>query len=105
MLLPDLLLRDVRTLRQPSAERDVLARRLVERDQEIIRRDSGGRDDALVQGLQQRQPLLLGTAGDEGDLEDDQVIRVVESQERWRMAKLAARQNVDDLEEVFRRNT
>ena len=40
--------RDVGTLRQATAERDVLARRLVERDQEIIRRDSGGRDDPIV---------------------------------------------------------
>jgi hypothetical protein len=71
----------VGTLRQTSAERDVLAGRLVERNQEIIRRDSGGRDDAVVQGLQQRQSLLLGTAGDEGDFKDDEVIRVVESEE------------------------
>src|SRR5258707_11679667 len=99
-----ILLGDVRTLRQAAAERDILARRLVEGDQEIIRRDSGSRDDAFVQGLQQRQPLLLRTAGDEGDLEDDQVIRVVESKKRGRMEELAARQNMNDLEEVFRRN-
>src|SRR5258707_15404420 len=98
-----ILLGDVRTLRQAAAERDVLARRLVERDQEIIRRDSGSRGDAVVQGLQQRQSLLRRTAGDESDLKDDQIIRVAESQERRRMTKLAASQNVDVLEEVFRR--
>src|SRR6266480_6671221 len=103
-LLQGLLVRDVGALRQASAERDVLARRLVERNQEIIGRDSGSRDHAIVQGLQQRQPLLLRAAGDEGDLKDDQVIRVVESQERRRMEESAARQNVNDLEEVFRRN-
>src|SRR6266487_176133 len=103
-LLQSLFVRDVGALRQAAAERDVLARRLVERDQEVIGRDSGSRDDAIVQGLQQRQPLLLRAAGDEGDLKDDQVIRVVESQERRGMTKLAARQNVDNLEEVFRRN-
>src|SRR5262245_2887454 len=104
MLLQGLLVRDVSALRQAAAERDVLARRLVERDQEIVCRNSRSRDDAIVQGLQQCQSLLPRTAGDEGDLEDNQVIRVVESEERGRMTKLPARQNVDDLEEVFRRN-
>jgi hypothetical protein len=94
----------VGALCQAAAERDVLAGRLVERDQEIIRGDSGRRDDPIVQGFQQRQSLLLGTAGNEGDLEEDQVIRVVESEKRRRMQESAARQNVDDLEEVFRRN-
>ena len=36
------LLRDMRPLSQPAAEGNVLARRLVERDQEIIRRDPRG---------------------------------------------------------------
>src|SRR6266540_1608369 len=102
--LQSLFVRDVGALRQAAAERDVLARRLVERNQEIIGRDSGSRDHAIVHGLQQRQPLLLRAAGDEGDLEDDQVIRVVEPEERWRVEESAARQNVNDLEEVFRRN-
>src|SRR5438128_11357569 len=61
------LVRDVGALRQAAAERDVLARRLVERDQKIIWRDSGSRDYGLVQGLQQSKSLLLGTAGDEGN--------------------------------------
>ena len=58
-------LRDVRTLRQAAAERDVLARRFVERDQKIIGRDPGSRDYLVVQSLQQRESLFLGTAGDE----------------------------------------
>src|SRR6266446_909420 len=66
-----ILVRDVGTLSQAPAERDVLARSLVERDQEIIWRNSGSRGHAIVQGLQQSQSLLLGTAGDEGDLQDN----------------------------------
>jgi hypothetical protein len=57
------------TLSQTAAERNVLARNLVERDHEIVRGDLGSRDNAVVQGLQQCQPLLLGTTGDERDLQ------------------------------------
>ena len=91
-------------LRQATTERNVLARRLVERDQEIIGRDSGSRDHAVVHGLQQRQSLLLGAAGDKGDFKYDQVIGVLESEERRRVEESAARQNMNDLEEIFRRN-
>ena len=92
------------TLRQAPAERDVLASCLVERDQEIVWRDSGSRDYAVIQSLKQCQSLLSRTAGDEGDFKYDQVIRVVESKKRRRMTKLAAPQNVNDLEKVFWRN-
>src|SRR5439155_2078600 len=79
--------------------------RLVERDEEIVRGDLRGCDDGVAQGLQQAQPLLLGTAGDKRDLQQNQVIRIVESQERPRVEELAPRQNVNDLEEVVRRNS
>jgi len=55
-----------------------LCRADVERDQEIIWRDSGSVDYAIVQGLQQCQALLSRTARDEGDFKYDQVIRVAE---------------------------
>src|SRR5712664_805073 len=96
--------RDARTLSQAAAERDVLARRLVDHDHQIIWRDFGGRDHAVVQGLQQSQSLLLGTAGDERDLQQDQVIRIVEPQERRRVKEPATGQNANDLEEVVGRN-
>src|SRR5437016_14534349 len=53
---------DMGTLSQAAAERNVLARRLVERDEEIVRGDLRSRDDTVVQGLQQAKPLLLRTA-------------------------------------------
>src|SRR5262245_26246623 len=77
---------------------------LVERRHQIIRRDSGSRDYAVVQGLHHSQSLLFGTAGDESDLQDNQVIRIFEAQERRRVQELASRQDVNDLEEVVRRN-
>ena len=42
------------------------------------------------------------TAGDKRDLQQNQVIRIVEPQERARMKEPAPRQHVNDLEEVFR---
>jgi hypothetical protein len=75
-----------------------------DRTKEIIGRDSGSRDHAVVHGLQQRQSLLLGAAGDKGDFKYDQVIGVLESEERRRVEESAARQNMNDLEEIFRRN-
>jgi len=52
-----IFVRDTGTLSQGAAERNVLARGLVERDHEIIWRDVGRRDHAVVQGLQQAQSL------------------------------------------------
>src|SRR5262249_19072341 len=63
-------------LRQAATEGNVLARGLVEHDHEIIRRDSGRRNHAIVQGLQQAQSRPLGPAGDERDLQQDQVVRI-----------------------------
>src|SRR5712691_2214446 len=96
--------RDTGTLSQAAAERNVLARCFVECDQEIIWRDSGSRYHAVVQGLQQPQPLLPGASGDERNLQQNQVVRIGEPQERRRMKELAPRQNVNDLEEVLWRN-
>src|SRR6266436_6802638 len=91
-------------LSQTAAERNVLTRGLVERDHEIIRRDAGSRDYAIVQRLQQSQSLLLGTAGDKRDLQQNQVIRIVEPQERPRVKELPRRQDVNNLEEIVRWN-
>src|SRR6266436_6314011 len=99
-----ILVRDMGPLSQAAAEGNVLTRGLVERDHEIIWRDVGSRDHAVVQGLQQTQSLLLGAAGDKRDLQQNQVIRITESQERPRVKELARRQDVDDLEEIVRRN-
>src|SRR4029077_7629835 len=96
--------RDAGALSEAAAERNVLARGFVERDQEIVWQDSGSRDYAVVQALKQAQSRLLGAAGDKRDLQQNQVIRIVEPQERPRMKELAPRQNVNNLEEVFRRN-
>src|ERR1700730_19303151 len=95
---------DVGALSQAAPERNVLTRGFVERDQEIVWRDSRSRDHAVVQRLQQAQSHLLGTAGDKRDLQQNQVIRIAEPQERPRMKELAPRQNVNNLKEVFRRN-
>src|SRR2546429_7057070 len=55
---------DVGTLSQAATEGNVLARGRQEPDHEIIWRDVGSRYHAAVQGLQQAQSLLFGTAGD-----------------------------------------
>src|SRR5262245_24971054 len=96
--------RDMGSRSEPSAERDVLAGHLVERRHQIIRRDSGSRDYAVVDGLQQSQSVLFGTAGDGSDLQNNQVIRIFEAQERRRVQELASRHDVNDLEEVVRLN-
>src|SRR5437867_336354 len=72
---------DVGTLSQAAAEGNVLARCLVERDEEIVWRDSRRGNHPFVQGLQQSQSFLLGTAGDERDLQQDQVVRIGQPQE------------------------
>src|SRR3989449_10789763 len=64
----------------------------------------GSRDHAAVQGLEQAQSLLFGTAGDKRDLQQNQVIRIVEPQERPRVKELPRRQDVNDLEEIVRWN-
>src|SRR5437899_767842 len=91
-----LLVRDVDALSETAAERNILARRLVERDHEIVWGDLRGRHHGVVQGLQQAQPLLLRTACDERDL----IIRILESEERARVTKLRRRQDMDDLKEI-----
>src|SRR5258705_9152855 len=92
------------SLSQTAAERNVLTRGLVERDHEIIRRDAGSRDYAVVQRLQQSQSLLLGTAGNKRNLQQNQVIRIVEPQERPGVKELPRRQDVNNLEEIVRWN-
>src|SRR5260370_17023313 len=82
------LVGDVGALSEAAAERDVLARRFVERDHEIVTSDLRGCDDAVVQGLQQGQSLRLWPACDERDLQQDQVVRIGESEERPRVAEL-----------------
>src|SRR6266852_514938 len=85
--------RDVGSLSQASAERDVLAGHLIESDHEIIRRDSGSRDHAIIQRPQQSQSFLFRATGDERDLQYNQAIRIFKAQERRCMTKLAPRQN------------
>src|SRR5258705_7763279 len=87
-------------LSQTAAERNVLTGGLVERDHEIIWRDVGSRDHAVVQCLQQSYSLLPGAAGNERDLQQNQVIRIVEPQERPRVKELPRRQDVNNLEEI-----
>src|SRR5256884_4947576 len=96
------LVRNVGALSEAAAERNVLARSFVERDHEIVRGDLRGCDDAVVQGLQQGQSLRLRPACDERDLQQDQVVRIGESEERPRVAELRWRQDVDDLKDVVR---
>src|SRR5262245_12720196 len=56
------IVRNMGTLSQAAAERNVLARNLVERDHEIVPGDLGSRHNAVIQVLQQCQPLLFGTS-------------------------------------------
>jgi hypothetical protein len=95
----------VGALSQAPAKRNVVAGDLIERDHEIIRGDIGGCHYRVVQCFQQSQALLFGTTGDERDLQDNQIIRVVEAKERGRVKILVPGQNVEDLKEVFRRDT
>src|SRR6476646_9071767 len=87
------LSRDMGSLSQAAAERYVLAGNFVEHDQQIVRRDSSSRHHSVIQCLQQSQPLVLRTSGDERDLQYNQVVRIFEAQERRRMTELASRQN------------
>jgi len=89
-------------LSQPPAKRNVLARDLVECDHQIVRRNPGRCDHTVIQGFQQSQPLLLGTAGYKGDFRQDGIIRVGEPEKRWRVPELSSRQDVKYLEEVVR---
>src|SRR5882762_5597607 len=89
------LVRDVGALGEAAAERNVLARSFVERDHEIVRGDLRGCDDAVVQGFQQGQSLRLRPACDKRDLQQDQVVRIRESEERPRVAELRWRQDMD----------
>src|ERR1700693_1296250 len=66
--------RDMGALGQALAKRDIFARNLVERDHQIIWRDTRRRDHATIDCLQQGQPLFFGTARDEGDFEEDKVV-------------------------------
>src|SRR5499433_3544624 len=99
-----LCVRNPGTLSQAAAEGNVLARDLVNHDEEIVWRHAGGRDHAVVQGLQQPQSRLPGTAGYECQLQQNQISRIVEPQERRCMKELAPGQHVNDLKEVVRRN-
>src|SRR6266481_4320815 len=87
-----------------SAERNVLTGGLVERDHKNIWRDVGSRDHAVVQCLQQSQSFLLGTVGDKRDLQQNQVVRIMEPQERPRVKEMPRGQDVNDLEEIVRWN-
>src|SRR3954471_20341005 len=75
------LIRDVGALSQTPAEKNILAGNFVERDHQIVGRNAGRRDDAVVECLQQALPLLLGPASDEGEVEHDQVVRIGEAEE------------------------
>src|SRR5882762_2805988 len=97
-------LRDEGALRQSLAERDVLARDLDELDHQVVGRDAGAGGDARVQLLEKREARLLRPAGDERELEHDEVVGILEAEKRWRVQEALARQLVDDLEEVVRRN-
>src|SRR6266850_4565966 len=97
-------LRDEGALRQSLAEGDVLARDLDELDHQVVGRDAGAGGDARVQLLEEREARLLRPAGDERELEHDEVVGILEAEKRWRVQEALARQLVDDLEEVVRRD-
>src|SRR3954447_534848 len=95
---------DLGSLRQSAAERGVLAGDLVEHDDQVSGGYPGRRHDLLVQAPEQRQPGLFGTPRDEGQLEQDHVVRVCLPEERRRVEVAVARQHVVDLEEVVGRD-
>jgi hypothetical protein len=70
------LVRNMCPLGQPAAEGNVLARRLVERDQKIIGRDARC-NHCIVQGFQQSQYLFLGATRNKRDLQHNQIIGIV----------------------------
>src|SRR5277367_3244617 len=93
------------SLCQALAERNVLARNFAKRYHEIVWRDTGRRDQALVERLQQGEPLFLRTPGDERDLKQDQVVRISQAQKSWCVSEPGSREDMDNLEEIVRRNT
>jgi hypothetical protein len=94
------------SLSKAPTKRNVLFRRLKERDYQIVRRNLSGIDNSVVQGLQKAEPLLLRkTACDERKLQPDQILRVVQSEEGPRVPELSWPQEVNDLEEFVRRRS
>jgi len=66
----------VRPLREPLAEGDILARHLIDQNDEVVRPHAGLLHDEPVQRGEQREALILWAARDEGQLEEDEAIAV-----------------------------
>src|SRR5258708_37897227 len=88
---------DVGALRQAAAERGVLAGDLVEHDDQVGRGYPGGRHDLLVERLEEGEPRLLRTPGDECQFEQDHVVGVFLPNEGRRVEEVIAWQDMVDL--------
>ena len=92
----------MRALRQAPTEGIVLAGSFRELDDEVVRRDSGPVDDLRIQFLEQGESDFLRPAGDERELEQDEIVGVFPPEKRWRVQEAFTRKLMDDPEEVIR---
>jgi hypothetical protein len=89
-------------LRQSLTEGKVLAGSFGELDHEVVRQDSGTGDDVLVELLEQGEAGFFRPAGDERELEQDEIVGVFPPEKRWRVQEAFTRKLMDDPEEVIR---
>ena len=77
----------VGALRLALAERDVLAGNLVQCDEHVVRCNVSGDCDARVDVFQKCKPCLLWPPLDKSDIENNQIVGVMHSDERRRCRK------------------
>src|SRR5262245_27553939 len=82
----------VGALRLALAERDILAGNFVQRDEHVVRCHVSGGRDARVDFFQKCKPCLLWPPLDESDIENNEIVSVMHSDERRRMQKAVLRQ-------------
>src|SRR5271166_3272230 len=94
----------MRTLRQAVTEGRILAGDLVKHDHQIVGQYRGGRDNPLVESLEQGQPGFLRTPRDERQFEQDHRVGVGLPKKGRRMEIATAWEDVVDLEKIVGRN-
>ena len=99
-----ILFRYVGPLSQPATERNVLARDLVELDHEIIGEIPAAATTPSFKAFNNPRRFSFGRPEMKVISNRIKIVRIFEVQERRRMEELASRQDVNDLEEVVRRN-
>src|SRR5262249_32052081 len=83
------------------AKGDVLAGNFVERDHQVVGRDLRSRCHASIDVFQQCEPRLLRSALDEGEIENDQVVAIIQPDKLRRVEKALLWKLEDELIEVF----